>query len=222
MSGHPPHALCAASYDAAVVCASAYCSEWATAVRYLARTTQRLDNGCAHIVSPSPSPSLQPTDPPPPPRCLSQRRGVASEKDACAASRAAPVPYRAPRSGYCIAPTLRQLARECRKRAAPHGAGALPRRNCACTSRRPSDGCDTLRTRPTCRLDTRGADIRARLAVSRAQLTDAHPSRRYPRWAQSSTVVSAGLHDLPTQYPWATLGLTTSPTPVASHPTSRS
>jgi hypothetical protein len=122
--------------------------------------------------------------PSPPPRCLSQRGGVASEKAACAASRAAPVPYRAPRSGYCIAPTLRQLARECRKRAAPHGAGALPHRNCACTSWRPSDGCDTLHTHPTCRLDTRGADIRARLAVSRARLTDAHPSRRYPRWAR--------------------------------------
>ncbi|KAJ7862344.1 hypothetical protein B0H14DRAFT_3444723 [Mycena olivaceomarginata] len=82
MSGHPPHALCAASYDAAVVCASAYCSEWATAVRYLARTTQRLDNGCAHIISPSPSPSLQPTDPPPPPRCLSQRGGR-REREGC-------------------------------------------------------------------------------------------------------------------------------------------
>ncbi|KAJ7809003.1 hypothetical protein B0H14DRAFT_2868016 [Mycena olivaceomarginata] len=194
MSGHPPHALCAASYDAAVVCASAYCSEWATAVRYLARTTQRLDNGCAHI-----------------------RGGVASEKAACAASRAAPVPYRAPRSGYCIAPTLRQLARECRKRAAPHGAGALPCRNCACTSRRPSDGCDTLRTRPTCCLDTRGADIRADSPTRRLD-GGVHPDSPTRAW----TVASARLHDLPTQYPWATLGLTTSPTPVASHPTSRS
>ncbi|KAJ7900676.1 hypothetical protein B0H14DRAFT_2671451 [Mycena olivaceomarginata] len=160
------------SYNAAVVCASAYCSEWATAVRYLAG---------------------RPARPP-------------SEKAACAASRVAPVPSRAPRSGY---------SRECRERAAPHGAGALPRRNCA-------DGCDTLRTHPTCRLDTCGTDIRARLAVSRARLTDAHPSRRCPRWARSSTVASAGLYDLPTQYLWATLGLTTSPTLVASYPTSRS
>ncbi|KAJ7827343.1 hypothetical protein B0H14DRAFT_3720872 [Mycena olivaceomarginata] len=97
------------------------------------------------------------------------------------------------------------------------------------------------------------ADIRARLAVSRAQTHRRPPIASIPALGsmslspaplsnvpcsccvslaqadlptrrldggvhpdsptRASTVASAGLHDLPTQYPWATLGLTTSPTP---------
>ncbi|KAJ7808520.1 hypothetical protein B0H14DRAFT_3881442, partial [Mycena olivaceomarginata] len=75
MSGQPPHALCAASYDVAVVCASADCCEWATVVRYLAgrpakprprprtaATDPTLALACCHRPTlPSPSPAA--TDP---------------------------------------------------------------------------------------------------------------------------------------------------------------